>query len=86
VFEDCRFNVQPAKRKRARESGVRDICAYVSGLWVEEEARADGRRVKFDLFGRGYFYEVETDDRVDEADRAEVVGTTVYIYSDGGDS
>lgn len=79
VLDDCSFRVQPAGLEKARRTGVRNVHAYVSGHWTNEEAARDGTKVKYDPWEVGAFHVAESGREVWKADRVEVAGTTVWI-------
>jgi len=74
---DVEFVVQPAGRAKARETGTKNVHAFVRGEWDDAKTVRHGTRVGYDPFGVGEFFEKESGRIVEGCDLACVTRTGV---------
>lgn len=79
VLTDCEFRVQPAGLRKAQETGVRNVHAYVSGRWSDQEPEEQGILVRYDPWDNGMFYDTETGREVVGCRRADIIMSNVWV-------
>jgi hypothetical protein len=65
---DAEFVVQPSGREKCRESGVKNVHAFVRGEWTESEKVVYGERVTYNPFEYDTFVHKESEEPVESAD------------------
>lgn len=75
---DVEFVVQPSGRQRARESGVRNVHAFVRGNWDESQKIVSGQSVTYNPFEYDQFVHAETERPVESAEHAAVTSEGVW--------
>lgn len=86
LIMDAKFSVQPAGHKKAVESGVRNVHAYVRGHLMENteneslitKLKKSGKMVRYNPFRSDSFHDSEMDP-VYEAKYAYLEDNTIYV-------
>jgi len=72
------FVVQPAGRERVRETGTKNVHAFVRGEWDGSVQVTYGDYVTYDPFEHDHFFSPDVDAYVDSADKAIVTTKGVF--------
>lgn len=77
-IQSPKFVVQDSGRQRARESGVRNVHAFVRGEWDESEKIVCGEPVTYNPFEYEHFVHAELKEPVKSAERCAVTVNGVF--------
>lgn len=80
-MRDVEFTVQPAGQERCRETGVKNVHAFVRGEWDQRVSVISGAHVIYDPYTQDSFFTPKTGDAVSTAETALV--TRSGVYADG---
>lgn len=75
---NAEFVVQPAGRERVRETGVKNVHAFVRGEWDDSVKVMDGEKVTYNPYEYDSFVHAESEEPVARAEATNVTKKGVY--------
>lgn len=79
---DAEFVVQPAGREKCRETGTKNVHAFVRGKWDESEKVLDGEPVTYNPYEYDSFVHCESEEPVSGAECV-MVAANGNVFAEG---